>query len=406
MKHHSKKIAFLLALLTVFTCFLPSVLATEADASADAKIVDPTVTLSEATSTASDPVTITLPTVAKVSSSMEAGTYYKNIRVALSCDSADAVIRYTTNGKTPTTRSKVYQESFKLTESTTVKAVAFVGDVKGEVSTYKYEIIKEYPTKIKLNAKTLSLKMGEKFKIKTTFTPSTAYYKDLTYSVNNKAICTVSSSGTITAKKGGTTTVYVKTENGLKASIKVTVVDPRITHVTYNQGDNRWGFSRSTELNACYLASYAMLIRNLGIEDANPKTVYAANGRRTAIKPDKVNEKFGVKKECALASGSKYLDYYDKETGKTYLKNPGKGTRAYWAIREALNRNPEGILIYHKEGNDAHAIVAVDYDADRVYYCDPGRTRGHYITFKNTWTYYRHRMTHEDIAWIVALDRK
>lgn len=48
----------------------------------------------------------------------------EGVKVSLSSDSKDAVIYYSTNGKKPTTKSKVYTEPFIVEEGTTIRAFA------------------------------------------------------------------------------------------------------------------------------------------------------------------------------------------------------------------------------------------------------------------------------------------
>lgn len=83
--------------------------------------------------------------------------------------------------------------------------------------------VKAAPKKIqKLNKTKVTIKRKKTFKIKVTLPKNTASNK-ITYSVKNKKIATVSSKGVITGKKKGKTTVTVKTFNGKKKTIKVTV---------------------------------------------------------------------------------------------------------------------------------------------------------------------------------------
>lgn len=58
----------------------------------------------------------------------EAGTYYNKVEVTITCQTAGATIYYTTDGSDVSTQSKPYQGAITLTETTTLKAKAFVGD--------------------------------------------------------------------------------------------------------------------------------------------------------------------------------------------------------------------------------------------------------------------------------------
>ncbi len=83
--------------------------------------------------------------------------------------------------------------------------------------------VKKKPAKIQLNAKRKTIKVGWKFQIRAKFPKGTISNK-LTYSSSRKSVASVSSTGKITARKKGTAVITVKTYNGKKARMKVTVV--------------------------------------------------------------------------------------------------------------------------------------------------------------------------------------
>ena len=82
--------------------------------------------------------------------------------------------------------------------------------------------MKNAPRKIKLNKTAKTLKKGKTFQIKATASSGTASYQ-FKYSSNKKSVATVSSSGKVTAKKKGRATITVKSYNGKKATLKITV---------------------------------------------------------------------------------------------------------------------------------------------------------------------------------------
>lgn len=82
--------------------------------------------------------------------------------------------------------------------------------------------VKKKPGSISLNAKKKNLKRGKTLKIKVKFPKNTYSYK-LSYSSNKPKIASVSKTGVITAKKKGTAVITVKTFNGKKAKITITV---------------------------------------------------------------------------------------------------------------------------------------------------------------------------------------
>lgn len=82
--------------------------------------------------------------------------------------------------------------------------------------------VKPAPKKITLNAKSKSIKAGKTFKIKVKLPKNTASYK-ITYKSSNKKVAAVSDKGVVSAKKKGKATITVKTFNGKKATLKITV---------------------------------------------------------------------------------------------------------------------------------------------------------------------------------------
>ena len=72
--------------------------------------------------------------------SPDEGTYYDQVEVSITCATDGAIIYYTTTGAEPTTTDQLYEGPFVLTESATVKAVAFKGEDKSNVATATYTI--------------------------------------------------------------------------------------------------------------------------------------------------------------------------------------------------------------------------------------------------------------------------
>lgn len=82
--------------------------------------------------------------------------------------------------------------------------------------------VKAAPKKITLNAKSKSIKAGKTFKIKVKLPKNTASNK-ITYTSSNKKVATVSAAGQVKGVKKGKATITVKTFNGKKAKLKITV---------------------------------------------------------------------------------------------------------------------------------------------------------------------------------------
>lgn len=78
-------------------------------------------------------------------------------------------------------------------------------------------------TSVKLNRSALSLEVGETGKLYTTVLPASATDKSITWSSSKTDVASVSSNGTVTAKKAGTAVITATATNGKSASCTVTV---------------------------------------------------------------------------------------------------------------------------------------------------------------------------------------
>jgi arabinogalactan endo-1,4-beta-galactosidase len=79
-------------------------------------------------------------------------------------------------------------------------------------------------TKVKLNKKSKTLKIGKTYQLKATVKPTNATIKDVTFKSSNKKVATVDSTGKVTAKKKGTATITVTTKDGkFEATCKIKV---------------------------------------------------------------------------------------------------------------------------------------------------------------------------------------
>ena len=89
-------------------------------------------------------VTIAAPAVvATPTFSLESGTYYETKSVTISCETENSVIYYTIDGTEPTSASTLYTQAITIAETTTIKAIAYVGTDHSYVATATYTI--EYP---------------------------------------------------------------------------------------------------------------------------------------------------------------------------------------------------------------------------------------------------------------------
>lgn len=90
---------------------------------------------------------------------------------------------------------------------------------------------------ISLSRSSLNLDMGETERLTVSFYPSDATDQDITWSSSSSSVASVSSNGTVTARKEGSTTITAKSSNGKTASCRVTVNPPvEVSSVSVNPG--------------------------------------------------------------------------------------------------------------------------------------------------------------------------
>lgn len=83
-----------------------------------------------------------IPVVSLPKFSPAAGSYTSSQNVAISCDTEDAVIYYTLNGKNPTEESSVYAKPIEVSETTTIKAFAKKDGMKNSgIATATFKIV-------------------------------------------------------------------------------------------------------------------------------------------------------------------------------------------------------------------------------------------------------------------------
>lgn len=80
--------------------------------------------------------------------------------------------------------------------------------------------------RVTLNRSSVTLTKGNRCTLSATVSPSNASNKKITWSSSNRSIATVNSKGVVVAKKAGTATITAKSNNGKRASCKVTVKNP------------------------------------------------------------------------------------------------------------------------------------------------------------------------------------
>ena len=125
-------------------------------------------------------------------------------------------ITYKTSNEKVATVSKTGEIIAKKPGTATIT----VKTINGKTAKIKITV-KKAPSKIKLNAKTKTIKKNKTYQLKASLPSGSA--GNIKYTTSNKKIATVNSKGKITANKKGTTYITAKTYNGKTAKIKITV---------------------------------------------------------------------------------------------------------------------------------------------------------------------------------------
>lgn len=231
MSKYSKKMKRVLSLVLAIAMVVPTVLLSspvDAEAAVAKKVIK--------SLTAPSSVTISEGSSKTVSAKV---TALKSIKAS------DLKVKVSTNNKrvatasitkNPTKKAKTGTTSIKIsakkagTAYITVKTVATNKSNKYVTKKIKVTVKKKTVavSSVKVKYTQKALLVGQKFTLSATVNPSTATNKKLTYTSSQPAVATVSSTGVVTAKGAGTTTIKAKASNGKFATCLVTVSNPNI----------------------------------------------------------------------------------------------------------------------------------------------------------------------------------
>ena len=143
--------------------------------------------------------------------------------------------------------------------TTTVTATTVDG---GFTATCSINVKKVAVTGVTLNHSSLELVVGNSSSLEATVLPSNATNKNVTWGSEDDSVCTVSSSGLVTAVKAGSTRVFVTTVDGeFKAYCNVSVENApapiAVTGVTLNKTESELEIGETDYLSATVLPSNA-----------------------------------------------------------------------------------------------------------------------------------------------------
>ena len=139
-------------------------------------------------------------------------------------------------------------------------------------------------TSLKLNKTSATISVGSSLQLSTTITPSNATNKTLTYSSSNTSIATVDKNGKVTAKKAGSATITVKSNNGKTATCKITVQNVNVTSLKFNKTSASINVGSTLQLSTTIFPSNATN-KTLTYSSSNTSIATVdANGKVTAKK--------------------------------------------------------------------------------------------------------------------------
>ncbi len=138
------------------------------------------------------------------------------------------------------------------------------------------------PTKISLNKSTITLGIGETYTLTTTTTPQNVP-DTLKWTSSETSVATVSSSGKITAKASGTTTITVKTSTGKTDTCKITVKKAP-TSVKLNKTSITLGIGETFDLSSTVNSGAASYKITYSSGKSSVASVKSASGLVTAKK--------------------------------------------------------------------------------------------------------------------------
>lgn len=134
-------------------------------------------------------------------------------------------------------------ESIKVTSSSRIY-------LKG-ITIYTKPLTPISPSAIAITPSSLTMTRNETASLKVTYTPSNANTnKGITWSSNNSTIASVSTTGVVTAKTNGNTTITATSVGGLTSTINVIVKDIDVTGVTVSPDEAEISIGSTKQLTA------------------------------------------------------------------------------------------------------------------------------------------------------------
>lgn len=137
----------------------------------------------------------------------------------------------------------------KVTAVAAGSTLIFAKDASGNSAYCKVTVV-ESVEGIKLNFNKKTLKKGNSFKLKATFTPTTATNKSITWSSSNKSVASVSKDGMVKGVKGGVAIITAKSVDGKHVDTCIVTVKESVTKIVLNKTSYKLGKGKSYTLKA------------------------------------------------------------------------------------------------------------------------------------------------------------
>ena len=200
-------------------------------------------------------------------------------------------------------------------------------------------------TSVKLNRSALSLEVGKTGKLTATVLPASATDKSITWSSSKTDVASVSSNGTVTAKKAGTAVITATAVNGKNASCTVTV--------TGGTTDPNPGQPEA-------VVSADVALRNAGLADHNPSFRLALKHAKNVTT---VRVRFTVEARTVSVTGLSGFQVLGQPKGSVANgKYTGEVMLAYLSdVRTAFTQAGEtGIASFVTNGGDTPTLKITD----------------------------------------------
>ena len=177
-------------------------------------------------------VAVTGVSLNKTSLSMTVGDTQTLTATVTPSNATDKSVTWSSSNTSVATVSSSGVVTAKAAGSATITVTTNDGGKKATCSV-TVSAAKVAVTGVSLNKTSLSMTVGDTQTLTATVTPSNATDKSVTWSSSNTSVATVSSSGVVTAKAAGTTTITVKTNDGSKTATCTVTVQAGSIAVTY-----------------------------------------------------------------------------------------------------------------------------------------------------------------------------